>query len=188
MWVSGMAGNALDGSDSLWPWLGLSLVGTMILLVALIGLSAFQSSPVPTPHMGGVRSSRSRRGDVPRVGLVGMATTGDEPLVGDLSGWYLWFIGSLALFGGSGLFAIATWRSEALSRRAAALLGAGSLVIVPAALGANGGPETLAGLLLIVSITAFAGGWVALGLSALHTERATPAILQSRKGVPTRAG
>lgn len=171
LWVSGLAGIALDLSDSPWPWLGgLVLAGTAVLLVAMIGLSAFQARRFPrltwaalvVPALGAVVSV---------VGLAGMAVGGDEPFVGEVGGWYLWFVGSIALLGGSGLFAIAIWRTRALSRAAAALLGAGSLVIVPAVLGTTGGAESLGGLLMLVSIVAFAGGWAALGLSALRTER-----------------
>ncbi len=113
------------------------------------------------------------------VGLIGMTTTGDEPVVAGVSGWYLWFFGSLGLFAGSGLFAIATWRVRTLSRRAAALLGAGCVAIVPAAIGGFGGPELVAQVLLGASLGAFAGGWLALGVSALRAGPTTAPILGS---------
>ncbi len=128
LWIVGLVASSLDGSDSAWPWLPLGLVGTALLLVAVIGLSAFQA--------------RS-----------------------------LWALGSLAMFGGSGLYAIATWRTQTLSRRAAALLGVASVAIVPAMMGVVGGPEQLAIAFFLIALAAFAGGWTTLGLSALRSQR-----------------
>jgi hypothetical protein len=115
---------------------------------------------------------------VAAAGLVGIMTTGDEPVIAGVSGWYLWMFGSLGMLGGSGLFAIATLRARTLSRRAAGLLGTGSVAIVPAIVGAMGGPAELAQILMATSLVAFAGGWVGLGFSALRTGRtAVPARL-----------
>ncbi len=152
------------------------MLGTISLLVALTGLSAFQARRYPRltwaafaiPALGAVVSV---------VGLIGMTTTGDEPFVGGLSGWYLWFFGSLGLFAGSGLFAIATWRVRTLSRRAAALLGAGCVAIVPALAGGFGGPELVPQVLLGASLGVFAGGWLALGVSALRAGPTTAPTL-----------
>jgi hypothetical protein len=47
LWIVGLVASSLDGSDSLWPWLLLDLVGTALLLVAVIGLSAFQARRYP---------------------------------------------------------------------------------------------------------------------------------------------
>ena len=153
------------------------LLGTVSLLVGLIGLSAFQARRYPrltwaafaAPALGAV---------VSMVGLIGMTTTGDEPVVGDLSGWHLWMLGSIALVIGSGLFAIATWRVRTLSRRAAALLGSGCLAVVPAVVFAYGGPEQIAQVLLLVSLVGFAGGWVALGVSAVRAHQAVAPRLE----------
>ena len=153
------------------------LLGTVLLLVGLIGLSSFQARRYPrltwaafaVPAIGAV---------VSMVGQVGMVTTGDEPFVGDLSGWYLWMFGSLALVIGSGLFAIATWRVRTLSRRAAALLGSGCLAVLPAVAFASGGPEQIAHVLLGASLLGFAAGWVALGVSAVRTHQAVAPTLE----------
>ena len=164
LWFGGLAWSQLDpqGQGPL-----LVMLGTLSLLVGLTGLSAFQARRYPRliwaafviPAIGAVVSV---------VGLAGIATTGDEPFIGGLSGWYLWFLGSLGLVAGSGLFAIVTWRVRTLSRRAARLLGIGCVALVPAIAGGVGGPELVTQLLLAASLGAFAGGWLAVGVSALR--------------------
>src|SRR5689334_880090 len=49
LWFVALAGNAINnGGDSFSPWLGYSIVGaTLLTLVALIGLSAFQARRHP---------------------------------------------------------------------------------------------------------------------------------------------
>jgi hypothetical protein len=152
-------------------------VGTVALLIALVGLSAFQARLYPRlvwaafilPAAGATASI---------VGIVGMALVGDRPLIGDLSAWYVWSFGTLALLAGSALFAVATLRARALSRRAAAMLAVSSVVVVPIILGVGvfGGvlPEAAAPFVMALAALAFAGGWVSLGLSALRIERRPP--------------
>ncbi|HYU49906.1 MAG TPA: hypothetical protein VEO91_08280 [Candidatus Limnocylindria bacterium] len=169
LWIVGLVASSLDGSDSAWPWLPLGLVGTALLLVAVIGLSAFQARRYPRLTWAACAVTAAGAA-VAVVGLFGMVVTGDEPFFG-LSGWSLWALGSLAMFGGSGLYAIATWRTQTLSRRAAALLGVASVAIVPAMMGVVGGPEQLAIAFFLIALAAFAGGWTTLGLSALRSQR-----------------
>jgi hypothetical protein len=145
--------------------------GTMSLLVALVGLSAFQARRYPRlvwaafilPAIGAVTST---------MGLAGMALFGDGRFIGEISAWYVWSFGTLALIAGSGLFALATLRASALSRGGAAVLAIGSIVVIPMILGvgALGGvlPEAAATLMTVLAALAFAGGWVALGVSALR--------------------
>ena len=100
-----------DGGDSFSRWLGYAVVGaTVMTLVALIGLSAFQARrhPVLTwaafaiPALGAV------------VGLLGYAAivlTGDSDsilLIGGISPWMVGSVGLMTMLLGSSLFAIAT--------------------------------------------------------------------------------
>lgn len=147
--------------------------GTLALLIALVGLSAFQARLYPRlawaafilPAVGAIASI---------IGIAGMAMFGDHPFVGDLSAWYVWSFGTLALLAGSALFALATLRARALSRRGAAMLAVSSVVVVPIILGVGvfGGvlPEAAAPFLTALAALAFAGGWVALGVSALRMD------------------
>ncbi len=173
LWLAALAGNAInDGAESGAPFIGWVLVAATILtLVALVGLSAFQARRHPVlvwaafaiPTVGGI---------IALLGVAGMVVTGDSdaPLVGGMDGWMISTFGMATLLVGSGLFAIATWRTRALSRGAAALLGIGSLVVVPVLNGIVGGlvPDILFLPALAAAILAFPLGWMALGVSALR--------------------
>lgn len=175
-WLFVLAGNVInDGRDDLAFAIGMGvLVATFATLIALIGLSAFQSRRHPAltwaafaiPCGGAV---------VGLLGWVAIVVGGDSDaaIVAGLSAWAIASIGLLALVLGSSLFALATWLTRSLSRRAAALLGVGALLVVPALTGVTGGlvPTPIAELLVIVSVAAFPLGWVALGMSALRIDR-----------------
>jgi hypothetical protein len=145
-------------------------VSTVAVLVALVGLSAFQARRYPRlvwaafviPAIGACISL---------VGLVGMVTNGDLRFIGGMSAWWVWSIGLATMIAGSALFGLATWRTRELSRAAAALLAIGAIFVIPAA----GGidilgflPEALAPMLTLVAVLAFTGGWVGLGISAIR--------------------
>jgi hypothetical protein len=178
LWLLALAGNAINnGGESPTPLLFVALIGaTIATLVALIGLSAFQARRHPLltwtafaiPAAGAV---------IGLLGWAGMAVTGDSdaPIVGGIDGWIVMSFGLLTLLLGSGLFALATWRARSLSRRAAGLLGFGSLVVVPALSGITGGfvPEALLVPVVIITILAFPAGWMAVGISALRVGPAT---------------
>ena len=110
------------------------------------------------------------------LGVVAMAVTGDsdQAIVWGFSGWAISTLGLLALLIGSGLFALATWRTRSLSRAAAALLALGAIIVLPALGGLTGSlvPQALVPIALLVSVLLFPAGWVALGISALRTDRA----------------
>ena len=110
------------------------------------------------------------------LGVVAMAVTGDSDraIIWELSGWAISTLGLLALLVGSGLFALATWRTRSLSRAAAALLAVGALIVVPGLSGLTGGlvPSALVPIALLASVLLFPAGWVAVGISALRTDRA----------------
>ncbi len=175
MWLVVFGGNAINnGSESGMPWLFLLMVvATLVTLVALTGLSAFQArrDPVLTwlafavPAVSGVISLG---------GLAAMVALGDSdrPIVAGLSSWAVWTIGLVGLVVGSALFALVTWRSHSLSRASAASLGLGALSMFVALNGLAGGvPTPLNVVLILGSILAFSGGWIGLGLSALRLDR-----------------
>ena len=172
LWFLGLAlSSAFEGNGALF--IVAFGAGTLALLIALVGLSAFQARLYPRlvwaafilPAVGAVASI---------IGIAGMAMFGDRPFVGDVSAWYVWSFGTLALLAGSALFALATLRARALSRRAAAMLAVSSVVVVPIILGVGvfGGilPEAAAPLVMALAALAFAGGWVSLGVSALRID------------------
>jgi hypothetical protein len=164
--------------------IGFALVGTFVatisVLVALVGLSAFQARQFPRlvwaafviPALGACISL---------VGLVGMATNGDLPFIGGMSAWWVWSIGLVTMIAGSALFGLATWRTRALSRAAAALLGVGAVMVIPMI----GGlevlgflPESFAPVMTLVAFLAFTGGWIGLGVSALRVTGPGPVQLE----------
>ena len=177
MWFTALGANAInDGDEQGAFWIGLvRVVATIATLIALIGLSAFQARRFPAlvwaafviPATGAV---------VALLGVVAMAVTGDsdQAIVWGFSGWAISTLGLLALLVGSGLFALATWRTRSLSRSAAALLAVGALIVVPGLSGLTGGlvPPALVPIALLVSVLLFPAGWVALGISALRIDRA----------------
>ncbi len=180
VWLFVLAGNTIsDGREDAAFAIGIGvMVATVATLIALVGLSAFQSRRHPAltwaafaiPFGGAV------------VGLLGWVAIvvmedSDAAVVAGLSAWAIASIGLLAMVLGSSLFALATWLTRSLSRRAAALLGIGAVLVVPAAAGVTGGllPTPMAEVLVLVSVAAFPLGWVALGVSALRIDRPAPA-------------
>ncbi len=110
-----------------------------------------------------------------------MALNGDTRFIGEYSAWYVWSLGIVALFVGSALFGVATWRARALSRAAALALAVGAVFVIPLI----GGleflgflPEELAPAITVVAVLAFAGGWAGLGVSALRVGTASRARLE----------
>ena len=159
-----------------FPGAALFLAGTALLLLALVGLSAFQARRHPrliwaafaVPAIGLTLTG---------TGIVAMAVRGDGPFLAGLSPWDIWVLGIFATVVGSGLFAIATYRTGALSRRAAGLLAAGSAVLlgdIVLGMGFVGIPEFIVPALVLDGLLAFTAGWVALGWTAVRLER--PAV------------
>ena len=174
LFLAGFAAMSTDGSDDIFPGGALIIAGIAALLLALIGLSAFQARRHPRliwaafaiPAFGAVLSC---------LGLVAMAVLGDRPLVAGVSPWNTWILGLFATVLGSALFAVATYRTRALSRAAAALLAAGSVILVAAFVVASGlepqVTDRVAPALGLVGMLAFSAGWIALGWTAIRLER-----------------
>jgi hypothetical protein len=163
---SGLGGEGESGR----PWVGLMLVGTVGLLVALVGLSAFQGHRDPAlawvavliPGAGALVSA---------IGISGMLfLPPDGRVLGVWSPWDLWVLGMFANLIGSIFFAIATYQARVLSMRAARALGLSGGAALVIVIGAFGMPafSNVIFVLEVLSIAAFAGSWVWLGISALR--------------------
>ena len=182
LWATGLIWSSSDEGEGPGPGIWLFLAGTALLLVALIGLSAFQSRAHPRlvwaafvlPAAGAVVSF---------IGAIAMAL-GDQPVLGRFAGWDLWFIGVATLVLGSGLFAIASGRSGSVSRAGSALLGASAvlfIVMFPAVTGLMEIPwEPIVSIGFGGLLIAFAGGWIVLGIGAIRADR--PVQLASTGG------
>ena len=170
LWFLAIAVASAIGEPDGTPWMLVAMVGTVGLLLALIGLSSFQAHRQPAlawaafaiPAIGSV---------VSLVGMYGMATRpSDITFIGSFSPWDIWILGMLATLVGSILFAFASIRAGVLSRRAAQGLGITAAAIIVVALGASGlvgnGPYPI---IVAAFLASFAGSWVALGLSALRS-------------------
>jgi hypothetical protein len=101
------------------------------LLVALVGLSAFQARRHPRlvwaafaiPAVGVLLSI---------VGMTAMAVRGDLPLFRGVSNWEIWMLGTFLMVVGSGLFAVASLRTGTVSRAGSVLLGIAAIAGVVA--------------------------------------------------------
>lgn len=177
LWFIVLGGNAINnGGDSLSPLFGYAIVGaTVMTLVALIGLSAFQARSHPVLTWSAFA--------IPAIGAVlglfayaAIVVTGDSDatLVGGISPWMLGSIGVVTMVVGSILFAVATWQARSLSRTASGLLAVGAALTVLAMFGASSGgmASPIAFILIFAGIFLFPAGWAGLGLSALRIDRA----------------
>ena len=171
LWFIGLGTASVLGESWAVPGMTMLLLASIAFLVGLVGLSAFQARREPAvvwagfavPAVGAVASI---------VGIVLMATVGDEPVLAGFSGWAIWSLGLFGLMSGSILFAIATWRTAALSRPAAALLGVGSTLCVGVAgFSITGGFAPLEDLFIGLFALTFSAGWIALGWDAVRRDR-----------------
>lgn len=172
--VAAIAGSLLFGIGMLWansdlsdgilPAAYLVVLGNIVLIVALLGLSAFQArrrralvwAAFAIPAVGNVLSA---------LGIAGMSLE-NLPVIGGENGWVIWALGIMTILIGSMLFAIATVVTGALSRRAALLLLVGAPVL---AVGAAGFVP-----LAFVGLAGFSAAWIWLGIDAIRRDR--PAI------------
>jgi len=137
----------------------LGVTGSLALLVALAGLSAFQARTHPVISWAAFAVT-AVGASVVIVGIVGMELFRDGY-------WDVFVAGILGVFVGSVLFAIATYRTAALSRGAALLLGIGSVLTIGAGLGGDNLPPVL----IVVTTIGFAVGWFVLGIDAVRLDR-----------------
>jgi drug/metabolite transporter (DMT)-like permease len=170
---TGLAWSVWDPADS-DPGIVVVFFSLIALLVGLIGVSAFQArqhgrliwAAVSVPAIGTILEI---------VGMVGLSVFEDREIVGGLHAWEMFMIGLVATFVGSVLFALATYRTRAMPRAIAVVLGGASIVAVVAVLGGivGGGPFDV---LLYVAIAGFCLGWVGIGWSAIRSGRPASAM------------
>ena len=168
LWMTGFLWSWLDPADE-DPGFALALVGSVALLIGLAGLSAFQARSHPVlvwaafvlPAGGGA---------VMTFGLLMMAAVPDQPIIGDMTGWLFFVVGLLATIAGSIPFAVATYRTAALARSGALLLGIGSAIALVSFVGSStiGGS---ADAIFVAGFLAFPVGWIVLGLQAIRLDR-----------------
>jgi hypothetical protein len=153
--IAGFLGTGLVlVDDAIAPVLLIS--GLAVLLVALAGLSAFQARV--HPRLIWLAFAVTAIGTVASLaGFVGLVLAGDDS-------WVVWFVGGMTALAGSALFAISTYRTAVLSRPAAALLAAGS--VLPFL-----GFFTSSEALLPAAIICFLVGWFGLGVQAIRLDR-----------------
>lgn len=173
-WAAGLIWSSVDGTDDLGAGIWVFVVGTLLLLLALVGLSAFQSRGHPrlvwaafiVPAVGAV---------VTAAGALMMLLSGDAKVLAGLAGWDFWFIGLVTLIFGSGLFALASWRTGSVSRLGSAMLAASALLLVfvlPGVLGLTFVPwEPVIAIALAGQLLFFAAGWIVLGIGAIRQDR-----------------
>ena len=171
LWLVGLAATSADESDALvWPW-AVFIAGTIALLVALAGLSAFQARRYPrliwaafaVPAIGAVLSV---------LGLVATWLEVPGTLLVSLTPWEVWFLGLVLLVAGSGLYGIAGLRAGGVSRLGFGLLLVAGLAVVPLLLGTSGlvAWEPVVSVTFIVFLFAFVGGWIVLGIGAVRSD------------------
>ncbi len=137
----------------------LLIVGSLALLVGLAGLSAFQARTHPRlawaafalPAVGTIASI---------VGVIGFQLNEDYFLA--------WLLGIITFFVGSTLFAIATYRTAALSRGAALLLGVASVLTMIFMMSGGANPSPI---LMVIALSLFGLGWFGLGVQAIRLDR-----------------
>ncbi len=158
LWTGGFViSNGVFGNVDVSVGAATLVAGSLALLVALAGLSAFQARVQPVLSWAAFA--------LPAVGTIAL-TAGAfcVALGGEVTDAF--FFGLLAFFVGSLLFAIATYRTAVLSRPAAALLGVAPVLAFVG--GAGGG---LRDILILAALSCFTLAWVALGVQALRVDR-----------------
>lgn len=166
-WIVGSLGVLSEESGA---FMAVLLLGTAGLLLALVGLSAFQARTQPAlawaafaiPALGAL---------IAIVGMAGILLAPESSRFLGLSAWEIMLVGLLGTLVGSVLFAGATYRTRVFSRAAAiavavtAVAFLGVVVINLSATDNSGG-----GLPIQLVIGTFGASWVWLGASALRGE------------------
>ena len=167
LWAIGFIGGNMD-DGRLGLWFPIAAAGSLAILLALVGLSAFQARRNPwlawaafvIPAAGTLIST---------VGMFGIATqSSDLPMFFGFATWEVWVLGLLALVIGSILFALATLQAAVISKGAAIALAVTSgafLVVASGMVGATSGQ----GWLTAATVVAFGASWIWLGVSALRS-------------------
>jgi hypothetical protein len=169
MWAIGFVFASAETGDTTF-WVLMLGAACAAILVALVGLSAFQAHRDPRlawaafliPAAGSIASL---------VGLFGLFTQdSDLPMLLGWSPWGIAMLGVVAFMIGSVLFGVATLQAQVLSRRAATSLAWSSGAFLFLGLFGIGGtgPERGGQLLIGAVIVAVGASWAWLGVSALR--------------------
>jgi hypothetical protein len=167
VWALGIAWASSSDTDDDIVAVALTIIGEVSLIIALIGLSAFQArqhhrlvwASVLLPVAGAV---------VTIVGTVGMQIRGDGAWIAGMSPWEVFVAGLLGMAIGSLLFAMATWSTKSLAPRAAALIGVGAVWVLVAGF--------IHELALLAGLIVFSIGWIWLGVDAIRRDRPVVAL------------
>ncbi len=157
--------------SSTFPAAFVMLAGAGALLVALAGLSGFKSRQHPLLVWAAFM--------IPAAGII-MCWVGGVALFLDTSGgsYSMLGLGLGAMIIGSALFAGITYRTGALPRPAAALLGLSTgLLLVPMVISGLFQDRLVSGAVLLVAFqvgtVGYPIGWIALGWGAIRLDRRT---------------
>jgi len=150
--ASGVVGD-IDTRDAA----AVMVAGSLALLVALVGLSAFQARVQPLLSWLAFA--------LPAVGTIGLLVGSLGVALGRDEFTDAFYFGLMTFFVGSLLFAIATYLAGVLSRPAAVLLGVAPVLAIA------GGRTGLAEILTVAALMCFTLGWCALGAQAIRLDR-----------------
>jgi len=126
--------------------------GLGVLLIALTGLSAFQGRAYPA--MSWTAFGLAAFGIVAIITAFALRPWATDDL------WMVFMLGVLATMGGAVLFAITTYRTAALSRTGALLIGGGIAI-------------GLVQPVMAIGVASVAIGWLVLGIDAIRIDRPT---------------
>ena len=168
IWVGGfvVASDVVGGVDSRTT-AAMMAVGSLGLLIALVGLSAYQARVHPI--LSWVAFA------VPAIGTIALLVGALGVAVGREQFADAFYFGLLTYFVGSLLFAIATFLTAVLSRPGAVLLGVAPILAI-----GGGGGEGSAEVLTVAALICFTLGWCAMGVKAIRLDRAMPAPRPAR--------
>ena len=159
VWVAGFAisSGAVANVDTRAAAIVL-VVGSLLLLIALAGLSAFQARVHPLLSWAAFA--------LPAVGTLGLIFGAAAVVLERDELTEAFFFGLLMFFVGSLLFAIATFFTAVFSRATAVLLGLATVLAF-----AGGGGNESRPILTVAGMICFTLGWVALGVQAVRLDR-----------------
>jgi hypothetical protein len=159
VWVGGFViSSGTVGNFDTRTAAALLVAGSVGLLIALVGLSAFQARIHPLLSWMAFA--------LPAIGTIGVVLGAGGAVLGRDELADAFYFGLLTFFVGSLLFAIATFFTAVFSRVAAALLGAAPVLAM-----AGGGEDGYRQIFTVAALTCFTLGWVALGVQAVRLDR-----------------
>jgi hypothetical protein len=151
----------------------LAIAGTMALLVALVGVSAFQARTYP--RLVWTAFTLCAFGTITNLmGGLGMAGFLDLSGSWEVLAGLVFLSGIIASLVGFSLFGVATLRAGVLSRSGALLLAIAPVLWVLAFLVAMGDWD-LGAKVVMIAAAAFVLGWFILGIQAIRLDRPTTA-------------